>query len=566
MKKLFTLVLALALVMSLAISASADTITINGAPENSVYNAYQLLNLSTGLKKEGCHATDAEHSSDCYNFAYTVNSKYSEILKEVSGKTTDDDVITYIGAMSTDSDAIRTFADAVYAAIKAAGLEADMTTTDGTFKDSAQGYWLIEEANPGDATDYSLVMLTTMGIRDITINTKRDELDLDKYIYHDDENSWSIVGDNQIGETVDFHTKSLVPDTDGFNELYIYVIHDKFSDGLTSNVVTGNTNSALSVTVNYPDTNTSAKIVDAKYYDVYDSTYTGDIVLGTYTEDGEEKTVKLNCTNGCDFHVVFDIRAGLAAGVFDDDDTLYVNYTAVLNENAKVYQTASERENNQAHLEYSNNPYDEDEVRKTPVSEVYDYTFRLEVKKTDESTGEEISGAKFVMSNEGTLTDNGAVIDPEEDADDLIKFIYNSTDDTYTIMPADFDEADLAEDESLTYVIAAGSPVIKGLNDEEDYYLYEIEAPAGYNALTAPVRVKIFTKYNSSTGEMLEGYPQVQVDSKQKSTDMTVEITNNSGTVMPSTGGVGTTMFYIIGATMAAAALVLLVTKKRMAA
>lgn len=568
-RKVLAMVLALTMILGLALSVSAastTTITINGAVTGATYNGYRILDLSAGLKGTCSHTTDAEHDASCYNLAYTVNSKYASILQTITGKSTNADILAYISGMTKDSDEIRAFADKVYAAIKAAGLTYDMTTTTGKFENSAQGYWLIEEILPAgsDEKDHSLVMLTTMGIRDITVNTKRDQVVLEKEIYHDDAASWTIVGDDQIGDTVNFHTTSYVPDTDGFEELFVYVIHDKMSEGLTSNVVTKNINNDVKVTIN----GVNGTVLEAKYYNVYAGTDANDVVLGTYTdESGVTQPKKFSCTNGCDFHIIFDIKAALADKVIDDDDVLYASYSAVLNETAKVYQNAEDRENNQARVEYSNNPYDESETTNTPDDEVFEYTFKLDVLKTDATTGQEIQGAKFVLSKDGSK--KGTDFDTNNDGtlevtDGLIQFIYDAGDDTYTIKPAKFDETTLEDDQSLTYVISAGSPTIKGMDDATDYYLYETVAPAGYNAKYTPTRIKLFVEYNAD-GTVKEGYPKVQIDSKEQTSVLQLTIENSTGTIMPSTGGIGTTLFYVFGGILFAGAAILLVTKKRMA-
>ena len=85
------------------------------------------------------------------------------------------------------------------------------------------------------------------------------------------------------------------------------------------------------------------------------------------------------------------------------------------------------------------------------------------------------------------------------------------------------------------------------------YYILETEAPAGYNKLTAPVEVKV----SATTSTTAEGATTV--------IDVTKKIENNAGTELPSTGGMGTTLFYIVGGVLVAAAVVLLVTKQRMA-
>ncbi|MCI7020608.1 MAG: prealbumin-like fold domain-containing protein, partial [Clostridiales bacterium] len=93
--------------------------------------------------------------------------------------------------------------------------------------------------------------------------------------------------------------------------------------------------------------------------------------------------------------------------------------------------------------------------------------------------------------------------------------------------------------ESFT-TVASGKIVIKGV-DLDKYTLVETAAPAGYNTLKDPVEVTVLA-----------------------TNALTVEVPNASGTELPSTGGMGTTIFYVLGSVLVLGAVVLLVTKKRM--
>ena len=109
--------------------------------------------------------------------------------------------------------------------------------------------------------------------------------------------------------------------------------------------------------------------------------------------------------------------------------------------------------------------------------------------------------------------------------------------------------------------MTAGNITIKGLDDAVDYYLYETKAPAGYNRLTEPVKFKIHATYTSA-----DSRPDVltKVGDEAAVTGLKVSVENNAGTTLPSTGGMGTTVFYVVGGGLMAVAVVLLVTKKRM--
>ena len=89
--------------------------------------------------------------------------------------------------------------------------------------------------------------------------------------------------------------------------------------------------------------------------------------------------------------------------------------------------------------------------------------------------------------------------------------------------------------------VSAGNIVIWGVDSDKDYTLVEIQAPKGYNMIAGPITVDVKAD-NSGI----------------------VEAENNTGAELPSTGGIGTTMFYVVGSILVIGAAVLLVTKRRM--
>ena len=105
-------------------------------------------------------------------------------------------------------------------------------------------------------------------------------------------------------------------------------------------------------------------------------------------------------------------------------------------------------------------------------------------------------------------------------------------------------------------VIEAGKVTVKGLDANTIYWLEETEAPAGYNKLASRVRVEIEEANLTTT----------MTGDTWATGNGGVQITNQAGTELPSTGGMGTTIFYVLGSILAVGAIVLLVTKKRMSA
>lgn len=104
---------------------------------------------------------------------------------------------------------------------------------------------------------------------------------------------------------------------------------------------------------------------------------------------------------------------------------------------------------------------------------------------------------------------------------------------------------------------ADAKTVVSGLGSGT-YYLEEIEAPKGYNKLEDPITIEISS--SKTTGENLTA----TIKQNNDPTSGTIEVLNNAGTVLPGTGGIGTTVFYLIGGGLMVAAAVLLIAKKRM--
>ena len=243
--------------------------------------------------------------------------------------------------------------------------------------------------------------------------------------------------------------------------------------------------------------------------------------------------VETSPTDRCSFEVVFsDLKAikDVHAG-----SKIRVEYTATLNENAVIGGNGNL---NKAQLEYSNNPRDKDSRGKTVWDNVVVFTYQVVVNKYANSVGEnnKLPGAEFTLSKklkDGTTKDI-AVVKSEEGK----QFIF------------------------------------KGLDDGV-YTLTEIVTPEGYNTIdpiTFTVTATHVTEWNGEgvrgnlitafTGNAAPG--EITFTSDKGTGALTTNVINKSGTVLPSTGGMGTTVFYVVGGGLMAVAVVLLVTKKRM--
>lgn len=238
------------------------------------------------------------------------------------------------------------------------------------------------------------------------------------------------------------------------------------------------------------------------------------------SENYEVKTEGL--TDDCTFEIVFKQTF---CDTLEAGDEIVISYTATVNENAVVGGNGNP---NESHLSYG----DQNHPTSTPDSTTTTYTWEIDVLKytTKDDNEVTLAGAVFTLSRDETGTD-------------LIKLV-KVEDNVYRV--AKTGETDIIQ---IT-TDATGEFTIKGL-DSDTYYLTEIAQPAGYNKLADPIKVVIDDHGNVTYNDDYRG---------------TVRVENKTGAELPSTGGVGTTVFYVVGGLMVLLAVVLLVTRKKMSA
>ncbi len=315
----------------------------------------------------------------------------------------------------------------------------------------------------------------------------------------------------EIGEDVTYTIKGKVPDTTGFTS-YDYVITDKMDFGLTLD--------KTSIEIYISENETLDKAADTKLENPADADkkYYYIVTDGAKTFDG---------TGDVDFRVNFyPLNMKSMVGKY-----IFITYTA------KVNDFAVELEWNDAHLTYSNDPTDNtkhgtDEDKKAV------YTAKIVIDKYAKNSENEqdksvkLAGAQFKLYKK----DN-------ENNKLYYKYVKNEGS---TVADVQWG----AKAESDTVITDdTGAAFFKGLADGT-YYLEEIEAPAGYNLLDKDVEITI--------------NGQAATDDDPVSLTHTEGVANSTGSLLPDTGGMGTTIFYVVGSILLFGAVVLLVTKKRM--
>lgn len=241
------------------------------------------------------------------------------------------------------------------------------------------------------------------------------------------------------------------------------------------------------------------------------------------------------------FTLAFNNNAEGNASILKTGDVVTVTYYAQINKNAKI---ADEANVNKARVEYGTNSHTEYDKTETYVWKMNIVKYTMEqTTGSDQAKEKMLAGATFQLSRDTA----GA---------EVIKLV--KVDDT-TYRLALSTETNTAVDTITTG--ETGALVINGLADGT-YYLTETKAPRGYNLLREPVKVTI--GHEDANGKLTE--TSFVGNQTETNTSGVVKVENNAGAELPSTGGIGTTAFYVLGSAMALGAVILLVTKKRMAA
>lgn len=282
-----------------------------------------------------------------------------------------------------------------------------------------------------------------------------------------------------------------------------YVVHDQMSEGLKLD------KNSIEVKV----VKTETKLTEGTDYNVaFD--------VSCKDNKGSDAT--------CDFHITFT-QTYLDTITANTD--IVITYTAVLNDKAVIstgYNT------NYTKLDYG------DVIEGVPSGstawdETKTYTFMFDIVKTD-SEKNLLNGAKFELYDAQT---NGTKIALVKESEVLYRVATKAEKDVSGFTSA---------------VIEAGKVTVKGLDANTTYWLEETEAPAGYNKLSERVKVEI-KEANLSTTMTGDTWSEENGG---------VQITNNTGAELPSTGGIGTTIFYALGIMLAAGAAIVLVVRRRM--
>lgn len=546
-KRLASLLLALVLVFALAVPAfAAETysITINNSTTGHTYEAYQIFKGDLS-------------DSTLSNIAW--------------GSGVSEDGRSALGSARVKAEAIKTaddakaFAKEVAKYLTATKVESIYDSTAGNYKISGleAGYYLVKDKDSSVSgndfyTDFILEV-----VKNVSVTPKGDIPESTKQIV--EGNNKVDVNEASIGDTVNYEITGTLPTNIADYNTYYYVFTDTLSKGLTYKA------NSVKVTVNGTDLTSYFYVKATEYSET----------AGTTITIGIQDLLALN-------------KLGNVS--ITKDSTIVVTYSATLNENAVI---AGEGNPNDVVLDYSNDPNNSGKgttttppenpttpptpthpTGETPKDTVVTYTTELTILKNDENN-QILAGAEFTLSGNGV---NIVLVTTETFTAAVNGNYYLLKNGTYTTTaPTVGGETDNSADyastttkySKTTTVVAKGNGktenTVVGTVDPSTglltftglgagtYTITESKTPAGYNTIE-PITFTL--TFNAETKTFSSSIPTVVIVGTDNKLDTT--IVNQAGTLLPSTGGMGTTIFYVLGSVLVLAAVVLLVTKKRM--
>ena len=537
-KKLLAALLAVAMVCAMAIPAFAfeSWETEEDLNKNHDYIAFQIFKGVISSKDNptlsdvtwGSHITHPDDFLEKLKDAPIIGAQFHSIdATDATDAATVQKVLAVISQWNDSDDDSIAFARFVCHYLYSNGdPQSTIVGGGGAIKIPEPGYYLIVDTinfNDGDHyhayNSFLLVNDTHQGEYNVIINHKVVKPTVEKKVYDNDNNDissaggWGSSADHAINEKFQFQLIAKLPA--GRDEGRAYDYYDKYTVCF---------NDTLSEGITYDGLDSVVIESNGTPYDITNDSSKYDIDISNLKSQNSF-VVKIHDVKNC-------------VANLNDGATITVTYTAHLNDKAYVNIAGGSTSNiNKVYLTYSNNPKDESSIGKTPESTpVYVYTYQLNNTKyhDDDNPNNVLAGAGFRLYSDEACHD-----------EDEIKLKMND-DDTYS---RDFS----TEGKGVEMISGQdGQFNVKGL-DAGTYYLKETKTPDGYSACKViPVTIKADHSRNDQVN--LEG------------SNLTNDIINKKagGITLPSTGGIGTTIFYVVGGGLMVAAIVLLVTKKRM--
>ena len=562
-------------VITPAFAAEAShTLTISSQTSGHTFEAYQVFAGDYSTEGGGEHLSNVTWGTGVDGDALLTALKGDTTIGDAfTDCATAADVATVLEGYGDDSASLDAFAAVVGEHLTTTHTDSGTPTGTApnfvyTISGLDDGYYFVKDKDDSlagqESNAYTKFMLRVLG--DETVDAKADFPPFDKKIDAaadtDTGNGNDPVSSNNaaIGDKVPYILTSAVPDMDGY-DTYWFVVNDTLSTGLTFN--------------------------DDVTVKIGDDTLTrgDDYTVTTAGGDGQETSVRIVFKN----FIQYKGQAG---------ETITITYSATLNEGAVIGAVGGNP--NKAQLIYSNDPsydYDGDEplgeepTGKTPEVTVRTYVTGIRIAKVGEDGQTALTGAKFKI--EGTrlntvlvsgtryvqdnasgtyyqlksTTANGEHTYTDKAPTEQTKDAYVDPTGATKFKLETFTDSPITKVEDVSYegwVDANGVLVFKGLGAGK-YTITELVAPNGYNLLTSPITVNIDWQA-PTTGSNDCTWSTTTEGASYDALDGMIHITieNQAGATLPSTGGIGTTVFYVTGGVLVVGALIAYTVKRRM--
>lgn len=541
LKKVFSLLfsLVMALAMNVTVFASGDgatepappttyTITIANSKEGHTYKAYQVFtgDLSEGVLSNVDWGTgvNGENLLSALKRDKTIGTLFTNC-------TTAADVAKVLVDFQNNSANLDKFAEIVSGNLGTeAGTANAPTGGQYTISGLSAGYYFVKDANQVTGTDASTKFILKL-VEDTTVTPKSDVPTVEKKVQENSKygsnggygKGYNDVADWNIGDHVPFKLIGALPANYSDYGTYEYVFHDTLSTGLT---LDENSIKVYYAASKDAEGNNRTEIASTKY---------------TVTVPGTEES------NTCSFEIKFaNLKSvdGVTAS-----DFIIVEYTATLNENAEIGLDGNP---NEVFLEFSNNPNagGEGDTGTTPKDKVIVFTYELDVTKVDGADATEtLKDAEFKLydkNNKWVVVDGNGKVTGWSDSENNGSTLKSDNNGLFRVI---------------------------GL-DDGTYYLKETKAPDGYNKLQSPIKIVITA--TTTNGQEWNGVANTALTALTIAVDngtanagnvntgtVSTQVENNKGATLPETGGIGTRIFYAVGAVLMIGAAVILITRKR---
>lgn len=508
---------------------TTGSITINNALTGDAFNAYRLLSLTnsgSAISYDLIGGVDSAETTALVSAINTTNNNTALVAPATTASDNvknefKDNVIAAVDAFKGDDSAtMRKFAANLIAAIKTNSVAVTRTATakaDGelVINSLAPGYYLVDQTaqtadkNGDNVNTLSAYLVDTVIAGQTTsINLKKGTVTLEKKVqdWNDTEGkptnpTWLDSADHDLGDDVPFQLTGTLPANYDRYDTFKYIFHDSLSAGLTRN----------------NDVKVFAKNGDTEQEITSQFTVAAP-VKGTFTVSNDNLKTITKDDKG-------------AAVTINNATTIVVRYTAKVNENAVMGSTGNP---NTAYLEFSNNPNNGGEgTNNTPEDKVIVFTYKFVVDKS--FTGADAPAAydmpEFTLYKYLPTGTDGALVATQ--IGNPVKVTGNATDG----FKAEFPHLDDGK-----YMVSE-TKVPQGFNKAPDTY-FEISATHSEGDNPALSTLKV-TFYTDATFATTAGDP---ADGVIDTGTVTVKIKNKTGSELPSTGGMGTTVLYAAGA------------------